>query len=29
MFGSQVLVGSQMSFRIVQNHCEKSYFRRI
>jgi len=28
IFGSQVSVGSQVSFRIVQNHGEKSYFRR-
>ena len=27
IFGSQVSVGSQVSFRIVQNHGEKSYFR--
>jgi len=24
-----ISVGSQVSFRIVQNHGEKSYFRRI
>ena len=29
IFGSQVSVGSQMSFRIVKNHGEKSYFRRF
>ena len=29
IFGSQVSVGSQVSFRIVQNHGDKSYFRRI
>jgi len=27
IFGSQVSVGSQVSFRIVQNHGEKGYFR--
>jgi len=29
IFGSQVSVGSEVSFRIVQNHGEKSYFRRF
>jgi len=27
IFGSQVSVGSQVSFRIVKSHGEKSYFR--
>jgi len=27
IFGSQASVGSQVSFLIVQNHGEKSYFR--
>ena len=29
IFGSQVSVGSQVYFRIVQNHGEKSYFRKF
>jgi len=29
IFGSQVSVGSKVSFRIVQNHGEKSYFRKF
>ena len=29
IFGSQVSVGSQVSFRIVQYHGEKRYFRRF
>jgi len=29
IFGSQASVGSQVSFRIVQNHVEKSYFCRF
>ena len=29
IFGSQVSVGSQVFFRIVKNHGEKSYFRRF
>ena len=29
IFGSQVSVGSQVSFRIVKNHGENSYFRRF
>jgi len=29
IFGRQVSVGSQVSFRIVKNHGEKSYFLRF
>jgi len=29
IFGSQVSVGSQVSFRIVQNHGEKNSFLRF
>jgi len=29
IFGSQVSVGSQVSFWIVQNHGEKCYFRKF
>ena len=29
IFGREASVGSQVSFRIVQNHGEKSYFRRF
>jgi len=29
IFGSQVSVGSQVSFRIVKDHGEKGYFHRF